>query len=39
MAILDHDGFVGFGDGLSVEYYFDHFSRFVQSWRVKDVFG
>jgi len=39
MAILDHDGLVGFCDCLSVEYYFDHFSRFVQSLRVKDVFG
>ena len=38
MIVLDHNGLVGFGDSLSVERYFDHFSRVVQSWRVKDVF-
>jgi len=29
MIVLDHDGLVGLGDGLSVDYDFDHSSSFV----------
>ena len=31
MIVLDHDGLVGLGDGLSVDCDFDHFSSFFRS--------